>query len=350
MTGLRVIAGGKDSARAVQRRYARPFLQKWIAAGQALARGEGAVKLQPAHVDLQNKLTDFPSANEFYCFPSQKTIGERMGKSERTARRLFADLCRAKLLAPKRRGLGKTAIWVFCIDGVPLGERKLAAQDRPDLAAQDRPDLAGKPSETESLEYRALECEPSRIPSPPPNTTPRAREAERLAGEVLAGLSPAQRKSHRWQGLSRWIAAKIEEGCEPLDVSTGILEGLDTLRGATPSSFGYFDKPIERARASRLKPLPGSTGQIGQLMAVSQSRLLAYVADRLDVGTAAISALGADWLGERHRQFVAQTIGMPEIVAAARQRLAELACDARADAAASAVRSEINSYDAGGDA
>ena len=328
MTGLRVIAGGKESARAVRRRYARPFLQRWIAAGQTLARGEGAMKLQPAHVDLMNKLTDFPSANEFYCFPSQRTIGERMGKSERTARRLFADLCRAKLLAPKRRGLGKTAIWVFCIDGVPLGASNLAAQDRPDLAAQDRPDLAvqdwpdlaAKPYETQPLEYRTVEREPSRTPSPPPSPTLCAREAERLAGEVLAGLSPAQRKSHRWKGLARWIAAKIEQGCAPLDVSTGILEGLDALKGATPSSFAYFDKPIERARAARLKPLPEL---VGQAAVVSQSRLVAYVAERLGVGTATVSTLGSDWLDEQHRQFVARAIGMPEIVTAARARLAQ---------------------------
>ena len=325
MSGLRVIAGGKDSARNAQRRYARPFLQRWLVAGRALARGVGPVKLRPVHVACMDELTKFPSANEFYVFPSQRTIGERMGVSERTARRLFADLKGAKLIAPKRRGLGKTSIWVFCIDGLPLSAAKFSAQDRPSVAAQDRPPVADKPYELESLEYEPFEHEPSRTPSPPPDSALCAREAAKLAGEVSAQLSPAQRTSKRWQGLSRWIAAKLEQGCEPLDVSTGILEALDTLKGATPSTFGYFDKPIERARAVRLKPLPGPKGQLGQIgqAEVSLSRLVGYVAERLGVGMATVGALGADWLAEQHRQFVDRTIGMPEIVDAARRRLAE---------------------------
>jgi len=337
MSGLHVI-GGLDveakQSRKEARRRAAPFLNRWRQAARDYLKAGNTPRIQLQDLELQDWLTRFPSANDLYSYPSQQRAADQLRVSLRTAQRMFGRLLAAGFLAPEYRGQGRSARWYFAIAGRRLSQCSLAGLDVTDLSGLDVTELSGldptdlayKPIERQPIERSLSELQPEAPSPPPPSMTPReARSFGReLATELLSGLTHRQRQHARWRGLSIWIADQIERGAERVDVACGIAMALPSLKGEPPSTYDYFRQPIERARASRLKPLPELSGQLGHSTGnVSQSRLVAYIAERLGVGTAAITALGADWLAEQHQQFVARTIGMPEIVAAARQRLTE---------------------------
>jgi hypothetical protein len=264
---LVVIPGGRDSAIAARKRRAAPALRNWFREARKLVRSVSANKLRSVHIELMHELTNYPSANEFYCYPSETRMADNLGISDRQARRLLVDLKAAGLLSTKRRGWGKTSIWTFCIDGRGLADRTpmsdqdrtpMSDQDRTPMSDQDRTPMSDKPSETtHPFENKPSEKSASATtPSPPPDSLLRAREGEAIAAEVLAKLPAATRVHPVWRGLSSWMAQLLADGAERVDIVVGFEQCLHSLRDRPPNSLTYFSAAIERAREARTRPLP----------------------------------------------------------------------------------------------
>ncbi len=112
------------------------------------------------------------------------------------------------------------------------------------------------PRQSESQSQLEPESQSTTPPAPPPPSEPRAREAEALKAEALRSLPTSARAHPGWRGLSTWIAQKLGDGLEGVDIVVGIAQCLRSLKGEPPSTFGYFTAAIERARHARTAPLP----------------------------------------------------------------------------------------------
>jgi len=172
--GLDVALGADRLSRAEARRRARPLNRQWLGAiDQHITEGK-APKLLHVDYRMAKELTNYPSANEGRCYAGQKRLGAKIGVAERTARGSLARLRAAAFLSTKRGGPGRTASWIFCINGRPIfgaSDRQSAVQDRQEAAGLDRQEAAGKP-----LELDPIERKPSASPSAECVTVPERDE------------------------------------------------------------------------------------------------------------------------------------------------------------------------------
>lgn len=121
---------------------------------------------------------------------------------------------------------------------------------------QNRSEPEPEPEPELELEKEEKPESSSKKPSPPPSSGPRASEAEEIAVQVLAPLPLTARAHPGWRGLRAWIGALLCDGAHPADIVIGIAQCLRSLKDEPPSTFCYFDKAIERARAARTAALP----------------------------------------------------------------------------------------------
>jgi hypothetical protein len=194
---LRVVAG-RDYDEALSSKQRQRRVLKWLSAADA-KRVAGVIRLVDCAV--ARALENFPSANQGYCFAGQDTLGKRVGRSGRRVRESLKRLCDAGLLDSRRRGPGRTAIWTFCIDGVPLFERQpgplkdrtKCAQDRTFSSGLDRTISSAKPYLDEPIQVEPpprppTGDEPDQMPDDVDTATTEDVEAPQggLIGEVFA--------------------------------------------------------------------------------------------------------------------------------------------------------------------
>ena len=112
-------------------------------------------------------------------------------------------------------------------------------------------------SQSQSPSNKEPESLSSLPPAPPPPLPDLpAREADEVAGEALASLPVSCRSHPGWRGLSAWIGRLLADGVDRADIVVGIAQSLLSLKDEPPSTFGYFNRAIERAREVRTRPLP----------------------------------------------------------------------------------------------
>jgi len=347
MSGLRVIAGldvEAKQARKEARRRAVPLQRKWTAAILAHVKSNAEPRLLIGDCAFAAEMLNFPSANYGYCYAGQTRLGDTFGASRSTAQRAMCRLKAAGFLICRRGGQGRTSRWIFAVAGEPLFSNEKTAQpvgsvtlleaspvtpqDASPVTPQEASQVKHKPYEQQPIEHSLSELQPKEPSPPPPSMTPReARPFGReMAKELLSGLTYRQRQHARWRGLSIWISDQLERGAERVDIACGIAMALPSLKSEPPSTYDYFRQPIERARASRLRPLPDARGNPPSppASAPSLQGFASYIENNLSERRGALAArLDPARLEDLHRGFCAKTIGMPEALATVRGWLAE---------------------------
>jgi hypothetical protein len=162
---------------------ARPRLRQWH---QAI---DGAVKqrrMRDFDYRLALHLADYPSANHGRCWPGLDRLAEHFGRDERTIRRSLDRFSANGFLRAERRGLGRTNVYVFLIDGKELfasGEK--CQPDWTQMSDQERTQEPRNPLESDPLELNPPQpcgCgeggyqdrpkeEPPAVQKPPTQTT-----------------------------------------------------------------------------------------------------------------------------------------------------------------------------------
>jgi hypothetical protein len=151
-----------------------------------------------------------------------------------------------------RKGGAFRSVSYFVNDVASLSHTDLPEAAQPEAAqpeAANQEALIRKNSNKEDSE-QIISASP---PAPPPR---RAREGDAAAERALASLSVSKRAHPGWRGLGAWIDRLLCDGVEQADIVVGIAQCLKSLKDEPPSTFGYFNAAIERAREARLRPLP----------------------------------------------------------------------------------------------
>jgi uncharacterized protein YdaU (DUF1376 family) len=118
--------------------------------------------------------------------------------------------------------------------------------------------------QSESQLQSQLQKEPESLslsspPAPTPLLEPRPRESEEVGAQALASLPVSARAHPGWRGLAAWIDRLLGDGVDRADIVVGIAQCLRSLKDQPPSTFGYFNAAIDRAREARMRPLPETT-------------------------------------------------------------------------------------------
>lgn len=136
--------------------------------------------------------------------------------------------------------------------------RDVASLPHTDLPEAAEPEAAEPDTANQEalIRKKVTKKDSEQITSSPPAPPPTRTLAREIAIEVLAPLPVSARAHPGWRGLEAWIDRLLANEVERVDIVVGITQCLRSLKDEPPSTFGYFNAAIERARKARTAPLP----------------------------------------------------------------------------------------------